>query len=79
MEMIGFTFIQVSKGMAAHASILAWRIPMDRGAWWATVHGLQRVGSDRVTGHQQSTSKETILCSFALNSYDYAEILSSLL
>ena len=20
--------------------------PMDRGAWWATVHGLQRVGHD---------------------------------
>ena len=20
-------------------SILVWRIPMDRGAWWATVHG----------------------------------------
>ena len=24
--------------MAIHSSILAWRIPMDRGAWWATVH-----------------------------------------
>ena len=24
--------------MATHASILAWRIPMDRRAWWATVH-----------------------------------------
>ena len=23
--------------MAIHSSILAWRIPMDRGAWWATV------------------------------------------
>ena len=21
--------------MATHSSILAWRIPMDRGAWWA--------------------------------------------
>ena len=21
-------------------AILAWRIPMDRGAWWATVHGV---------------------------------------
>ena len=30
----------LEKGMAAHSSILAWRIPknpMDRGAWWATV------------------------------------------
>ena len=25
--------------MATHSSILAWRIPMDRGAWWATVYG----------------------------------------
>ena len=22
--------------MATHSSILAWRIPMERGAWWAT-------------------------------------------
>ena len=27
--------------MAAHSSVLAWRIPMDRGAWWATVMGSQ--------------------------------------
>ena len=26
--------------MATHASSLAWRIPMDRGAWRVTVHGL---------------------------------------
>ena len=25
--------------MATHSSILAWRISMDREAWWATVHG----------------------------------------
>ena len=25
-------------GMATHFIILAWRIPMDRGAWRATVH-----------------------------------------
>ena len=28
----------LEEGMATHPSILAWRIPMDRGAWWATVH-----------------------------------------
>jgi len=28
----------LEKGMATHFSILALRIPMDRGAWWATVH-----------------------------------------
>ena len=26
------------EGMAAQTSIFAWRIPMDRGAWWAVVH-----------------------------------------
>ena len=25
----------LEKGMATHSSILAWRIPMDWGAWWA--------------------------------------------
>ena len=29
----------LEEGMATHSSILAWRIPMDRGAWQATVHG----------------------------------------
>ena len=29
----------LEKGMATHSSILAWRIPMDREAWRATVHG----------------------------------------
>jgi len=24
------------------SSSLAWRIPMDRGAWWATVHGVAK-------------------------------------
>ena len=29
-------------GMATHSSILAWRIPVDRGAWRATVHGIAK-------------------------------------
>ena len=32
----------LEEGMAAHSSILAWRIPMDRGAWRATVHVVAR-------------------------------------
>ena len=28
----------LEEGMATHSNILAWRIPMDRGAWWATVY-----------------------------------------
>ena len=26
----------LEEGMATHSSILVWRIPMDRGAWWNT-------------------------------------------
>ena len=29
-------------GIATHLSILAWKNPMDRGAWWATVHGVTK-------------------------------------
>jgi len=32
----------LEEGMATHSSILAWRIPMDRGAWQATVHGVEK-------------------------------------
>ena len=28
--------------MATHSSFLAWRIPMDRGAWQAAVHGVAK-------------------------------------
>ena len=28
----------LEKEMETHSSILAWRIPMDRGVWQATVH-----------------------------------------
>ena len=36
----------LEKGMATHSSILAWRNPMDQGAWWATV---RRVESGRAS------------------------------
>ena len=32
----------LEEGMATHFGILAWRIPMDRGIWWATVHGVAK-------------------------------------
>ena len=32
----------LEEGMATHSSILAWRIPMDRVAWQATVHGVTK-------------------------------------
>ena len=32
----------LEKEMATHSSILAWKNPMDRGACWATVHGVTK-------------------------------------
>ena len=32
----------LEEGMGTHSSILAWRIPMDRGAWQTTVHGVAK-------------------------------------
>ena len=30
----------LEEGMATHSSILTWGIPMNRGSWQATVHGV---------------------------------------
>ena len=32
----------LEKGLATHSSILAWRIPMDRGAWRDTVNRITK-------------------------------------
>ena len=32
----------LEEGMATHSSIFTWRIPMGRGAWRATVHGVAK-------------------------------------
>ena len=42
----------LEKEMATHSNILAWEIP-DRGTWWATVHGVTKVGHDLATKQQQ--------------------------
>ena len=32
----------LEEGMATDSNILAWRVPIDRGAWRATVHGVTK-------------------------------------
>ena len=32
----------LEEGLATHSSILTWRIPMDRGTWQGTVHGVAK-------------------------------------
>ena len=43
----------LEEGMATHSSILVWRIPMARGAWQATVHGVAK-GQARLSTAEQS-------------------------
>ena len=56
----------LEKGMATHSSILAWRIPMDRGAWRATVHGVAK--SQTQAQHQAQQSTVNLQCQFLLHS-----------
>ena len=40
---ITYTYVcTLEKAMAPHSSTLAWKNPMDGGAWWAAVHGVAR-------------------------------------
>ena len=41
----------LKKGMETHSSILAWRIPMDGGAWRATVHGVAKSRIQLIDSH----------------------------
>ena len=48
----------LEEGMATHSSILAWSIPMDRGAWQATIH---RVSKSRTWPKQLNTHIDHIV------------------
>ena len=47
--------------MTTHSSILAWGIPMDRGAWWATAHRMTESDMTAVAQHDAHTY---IFCSY---------------
>ena len=42
----------LEEGMAAHSSILSWRVTMDRGAQWATVRGVAKSWIQLRTKHR---------------------------
>ena len=53
----------LEESMATQSSMLAWRIPMDRGAWWATVHGCTELHTTkRSTGRREDKALVTQLC-----------------
>ena len=43
--------------MVTYSSILAWRIPMDRGAWWATTRGVAKSQTGLSDSAQHSTAR----------------------
>ena len=49
----------LEEGMTTHSSILAWKIPMDRGTWRATVHGAHKESD---TTEQLSTQVCVCVC-----------------
>ena len=44
----------LEKGMATHSSTIAWRIPMNRGAWWAALHGVAKSQTKHSTAFKYS-------------------------
>ena len=56
----------LEEGMATHSSILAWRIPMDRGAWRAAIHGIAKNWTRLSDSGQHSTAQEGPLKSYLM-------------
>ena len=52
----------LEEGMAPYSSILARRMPMDKGAWWATVHGVAKSQTwlKRLTMHTHTADQREI-------------------
>ena len=52
----------MEKAMATHSSTLAWKNPMDGGAWWTAVHGVAksqtRLSNFTFTFHFHALEKE---------------------
>ena len=40
VQSLGWEDLPLEKEVATYSGILAWKNPMDRGAWWAAVHGV---------------------------------------
>ena len=42
VQPLGWEDLPLEKEVATHSGILAWKNPIDRGAWWAIVHRLAK-------------------------------------
>ena len=52
----------LEKDMATQSSILTWRIPMDRGVWWARVHVVAK--SHRVKTGLSNNTLTFFICKY---------------
>ena len=52
----------LEEGMASHCSILAWRIPMDRGAWRSIDHGVTKSWTQLSDEHFLRCSPRKLSC-----------------
>ena len=59
----------LQEGMATHSGILAWRIPMDRGARWATIHGVAESDVTEELNQPASFSSELSMWEFVVLMY----------
>ena len=59
----------LEESVATYSTILAWRIPIDRGAWWATVRGVAKSQtrlshwSDLILSSMPNSERESESCS----------------
>ena len=67
----------LEKEMATHSSILAWKILWNRGAWWATVHGVtkNRTQLKRLSTHAQCLSGPSILLQLQNLIFSYGQVV----
>ena len=47
----------LEEGMATHSSILTWKIPKDKGAWWASSWGCKELEMTEQLKHIGSPSE----------------------
>ena len=59
----------LEQGMTTHSSILAWRIPLDRGPQQATVHGVTK-SQTRLSDYAHTQKKRIYFLKIDLKYYD---------
>ena len=59
----------LEQGMTTHSSILAWRIPIDRGTRQATVHGVTK-SQTRLSDYAHTQKKRIYFLKIDLKYYD---------